>query len=187
MKELAEFSKSGIAFRIVNRIWDRLDSLYVLPSASLPSGAMERFRLNWIAIRSLKRPEAPLISGPLRKTNHGLSKSASPSLDSATGLVLANSVHFLGIWQWQFEEHETKREPFQITTGDSVEVEMMHQTWTFEYAEGETWQALELPYKAKGYRYGDWVMLIVLPRAVDGLAPLVGWRSGLRFGRGKWT
>jgi serpin B len=45
----------------------------------------------------------------------------------------------------------------------------MHRTGGYEYYEGDTYQALDLP-----YRGGQLAMLVVLPRRKDGLAALEG-------------
>jgi len=80
-------------------------------------------------------------------------------LDSDTGLVLANAVYFNAGWALPFDVAETEREPFYLLDGQFKNAEMMHQTETFLYTEGEGFQAIELPYSNP-----DFGMVIILPR-----------------------
>lgn len=75
-------------------------------------------------------------------------------------LVLTNAIYFKGKWAAPFEKNSTYDGPFTLPDGGSESVPMMHQTGSFKYAEGEGYQAIELP-----YRDSDAAMLIVLPRA----------------------
>jgi serpin B len=81
------------------------------------------------------------------------------SLDSDTRLVLANAVYFNAGWDMPFDEENTYSEPFHLLDGQTKNVDMMHQTESFPYSEGESWQAVELPYSNR-----DFGMAIILPR-----------------------
>jgi serpin B len=106
------------------------------------------------------------------------------ALGEMTRLVLTNAIYFKSRWAEQFSERKTRNGDFRLAGGGSVEVPMMHQQGTFGYVEAEGLQALELPYEA-----GELSMVVVLPRAVDGLAALekdlsaerlAGWSGGLK-------
>ncbi len=105
-------------------------------------------------------------------------------LSALTELVLINAIYFKGTWADPFDEKSTRDASFTLGAGDQVKVPTMHRTDDFRYAEGEGFQALELPYEGN-----DLSMVIVLPREADGLAALEArlsaenlesWLAGLR-------
>jgi len=79
-------------------------------------------------------------------------------LDADVRLVLTNAIYFNGKWVLPFEKKDTHDEPFTLLNGSTVRVPMMSQTTTFKYAEGDGYQAIELP-----YRDSNMAMLFVLP------------------------
>ena len=85
-------------------------------------------------------------------------------LHRETHLLLANAIYFSGDWANRFDEAETAPAPFHTLRGQSVSVDMMEQTRVFRYLETDSVQVLELPYVGEAVS-----MLIVLPRAVDGI------------------
>ncbi len=83
------------------------------------------------------------------------------SLNSMTRLVLTNAIYFKGNWEWQFDKSDTNEQDFKITENNVVQVPMMYMDpdkATFNYADAEDLQILEMPYK------GDEIsMLVLLP------------------------
>jgi len=77
-----------------------------------------------------------------------------------TRLVLANAIYFNAAWAEPFQESQTQDGPFYLLDGGQVTVPMMHQTASFGYAEGEGYQAVELPYDGR-----ELSMVILLPAA----------------------
>ena len=75
-----------------------------------------------------------------------------------TRMVLANAVYFKAAWIHQFQPELTGEYPFYLQTGEQVAVDMMNQQARFGYADGDGWQAVELPYA--GYRFA---MDIIIP------------------------
>jgi serpin B len=84
-----------------------------------------------------------------------------------TRLVLTNAIYFKGDWVSQFKKDRTKEEPFFLAGGKEVKAKLMHQTGTFNYADMQTFQALELPYVGK-----ELSMIVLLPKKADGLAEM---------------
>jgi len=82
------------------------------------------------------------------------------SIQTSTAAVLTNAIYFKAPWDSKFEEPATRSAPFTTRAGDAVDVEMMNQLANFPYAEGEGWQAVELP-----YRKGELSMVVLLPEA----------------------
>jgi serpin B len=79
-------------------------------------------------------------------------------INDLTRLVLTNAIYFDADWRSKFEPRATRREPFTLLDGGSVTVDMMHQSHGFDYAEGDGWQAVSLPYKG-----GEFSLVVVLP------------------------
>jgi serpin B len=94
-------------------------------------------------------------------------------LDALTRLVLANAIYFNAAWATPFEEKMTLDGPFTRLDGSQVTVPMMRATTSLGYAEGEGFQALELPYD----RY-EMSMVILLPAA----GRFEGWEGSLDAG-----
>ena len=90
-------------------------------------------------------------------------------LDSLTRLVLVNAIYFNGAWASQFDPNLTSDAAFFSAPEMQVQVPMMTRKHAFRYAEDEGLQILELPYNGD-----DLSMIVLLPRAIDGLAKLEG-------------
>jgi serpin B len=75
-----------------------------------------------------------------------------------TRLVLTNAIYFNAAWASPFEEGATEEGPFTLPDGTEVTVPLMRQTESFGYAEGEGYQAVELPYDGR-----ELSMVILLP------------------------
>jgi serpin B len=77
-----------------------------------------------------------------------------------TRLVLTNAVYFKAGWTSKFDPEFTDDETFTLLDGSTVEVPMMVQENTYQYASGDGYEAILLPYQ--GNRMG---MVILLPTA----------------------
>jgi serpin B len=128
------------------------------------------------------------FSGDLRRVNFGNTTAASNKINSwvafqthgnipsivsplmlnkYTRLILTNAVYFKGGWAQPFYPGNTQKAPFYVTPSDEVRGATMDMTSIFGYAEDDSVQMLVLD-----YRYGDTSMIIVLPKAKDGLPAL---------------
>ena len=101
-----------------------------------------------------------------------------------TRLVLTNAIYFKGDWVSPFKKALTKNEPFHLSADKKADAPLMHHTGEYSYLDGDTFQALELPYSGKNL-----TMVVLLPKKVDGLADfekeltadnLAGWIGKLR-------
>lgn len=88
-------------------------------------------------------------------------------LDSATRLVLTNAIYFQGNWLVPFDASQTRNQPFYLSSGETIEVPMMHQMEYWNYAPLDGLQVLELPYQGETLS-----MVILIPEQSDGLAAL---------------
>jgi serpin B len=79
------------------------------------------------------------------------------SIDDMTRLVLVNAIFFKANWIDQFEPDLTRDGEFTLLDGSQVTAPMMHGSPSTEYAAGDGWQAVSLPY------VGDASMLVIVP------------------------
>ena len=77
-----------------------------------------------------------------------------------TRLVLANAIYFYAGWLHTFDERLTENAPFTLLDGQETSVPLMHLTKPeqLNYARGDNYQAVELPYA--GYQTS---MLLIVP------------------------
>ena len=80
-----------------------------------------------------------------------------------TRLILTNAIYFKGQWEKEFDKADTRDDDW--LGPESCKVPMMHQSGGYLYYEGDSFQALDLPYKGRQLS-----MLVVLPKQNDGLA-----------------
>ena len=81
-------------------------------------------------------------------------------INRLTRLVLANAIYFNAAWHFPFDEKRTSTGPFHLLSGSQVQVPMMRQTRTFNYARHGSSQAqvVELLYSGE-----EMSMIILLP------------------------
>ncbi len=107
-------------------------------------------------------PEAArgIINGWVSDQTEGRIQDLIPPgvIDALTRLVLTNAIYFNAAWAEPFEKGQTTDLPFHLLDGGQVTVPMMRQTTEYGYAEGEGFQAVELPYDGR-----ELAMVILLP------------------------
>ena len=80
-------------------------------------------------------------------------------VDVLTRMILVNAIYLKAPWAVPFEPDATRPAPFTLLDGSTVEVPLMAQRDNaMAYAEGEGWQAVELPYAGDAL-----AMLVLLP------------------------
>ena len=80
------------------------------------------------------------------------------TLDALTRLVLVNAIYLKAPWNVAFNEDSTKAADFTRVDGSTVQAQMMAVSDDFAYAQGDGWQAVELPYIG-----GKLAMTLILP------------------------
>ncbi len=118
-------------------------------------GSTEAARLtinHWVAQKTANKIQDLLQPGTL-----------SPS----TRLVLTNAIYFKGDWQTQFDKAQTKEEDFHLSPAQTKKAPLMHREGAFNYFNGGTFQALEIPYKGN-----ELSMVVLLPNDPGGLPAL---------------
>nr|AFG28184.1 Serp2 [Glossina morsitans morsitans] len=89
--------------------------------------------------------------------------------DSMTRMVLLNALHFKGQWAKKFDQNQTIKDDFWISSEESVQLEYMTQKSKFGYGyfDNLNCTALEMPYENS-----DLSMFVLLPGERDGLKSL---------------
>jgi serpin B len=82
-------------------------------------------------------------------------------------LIVTNAVYFRASWSLPFDKGATERSEFRTADDRKVPVSLMRKTRSAAYAETDAFQVIAL-----GYEGQELSMLIVLPRAHDGLEAL---------------
>ncbi|WP_258868629.1 serpin family protein [Arthrobacter sp. RT-1] len=99
----------------------------------------------------------PAIDAWVDRNTGGRIKKAPAAFDPKNTFSILNAIYFAAAWNTPFDPSRTLDRPFTTGTGEVVDVPTMGQTVDMKYAEGEGWQAVDLPY-AEGA-----VMRLVLP------------------------
>ncbi len=155
--------KDGQGFRLntVNAIWGQKD--YQFLTEFLDTLA-ENYGAGLRILDFIKVPEEARLT-----INHWVSdrteeriKDLIPpgAINSLTRLVLTNAIYFNAAWQYPFDGNVTQDGSFHPLNGGQVPVPMMRQTESFGYAEGDGYQAVELPYDGR-----ELSMVVLLPRS----------------------
>lgn len=107
-------------------------------------------------------PARETINGWIKEQTEGKVVDLLPkgSITNLTRLVLANAVYFNAAWKTPFDANSTQPAEFTLLDGSQVSVPMMSKLMRLPYAQGQGYQAVEIPYD------GDEVsMVILLPDA----------------------
>ena len=156
-------AKDGFKLRVANSIWGQLNESFVaefLDALAENYGAglnlldfiadpeLCRLTINtWVEDRTAGRIEDLLPQG---------------SITVDTRMVLTNAIYFKAAWNTPFETDNTADGEFQLLTGGTVTVPMMHQDEMLPYAEGDGYAAVELPYDGEKLS-----MVVIVPTDLD--------------------
>ena len=98
-------------------------------------------------------------------------------INELTRLFLTNTVYFKGDWLKPFKKEDTRQQPFHPRGAAPFETAFMKQTGRFRHLDKGAFQALELPYKGE-----ELSMMVLLPKAKDGLPVMEREMNGARLG-----
>lgn len=107
------------------------------------------------------------INGWVKKKTEGKIKKILDRVPPNSVCVLLNAIYFKGTWASQFKRDATRDAPFRPATNKAVTVPLMYQKGRFKLLEKDSFQALVMPYRGNTLS-----MVILLPKAVDGLAAM---------------
>jgi serpin B len=107
----------------------------------------------------------PAIDAWVDRNTGGRIKKAPAGFDPENTFSILNTIYFAAAWNSPFDPAVTRDRPFTTGTGEVANVPTMEQATGMKYAEGEGWQAVDLPY-AEGA-----VMRLVLPAGIAEASP----------------
>ena len=149
----------GFRLNVVNAVWGRSGCSY-LPDFLEVLG--ENYGAGVRPLDFLGAPEASrtTINDWVSEQTEERIKDLIPedAINRSTVMVLTNAIYFNAAWLHRFDPQDTRDGQFHLTDGNTVNVPMMRQTERFEYASGEGYQALDLPYAGH-----ELSMVILLP------------------------
>ena len=159
--EGAKGKGEGFRLNIVNAIWGQ-EGYKFLPEflGVLAENYGARLRL----LDFVKAPEESriTINDWVSDQTEGRIEDLIPQgiINVLTRLVATNAIYFNAAWSEPFDPNLTEDGTFYLLDGGEVTVPIMRQTTDFGYAEGEGYQAVELPYDGR-----EISMVILLPEA----------------------
>ncbi len=113
-------------------------------------------------------PEAPkIINNWVGDNTNGKIPRIIEQIDPLTMMYLINAVYFNGKWTYQFNQEKTAREPFYLSDGSEIQVDMMQTEASLGYISNDLFTAVQMPYGR-----GNYNMVCMLPGEelqVDGL------------------
>ena len=151
--------EEGFRLNIVNAIWGQEDYEFL---AEFLDVLAENYGAGLRLLDFIKAAEESriTINDWVSDQTEGRIEDLIPPgvIDAMTRLVLTNAIYFNAAWLNPFSEDMTTDGTFHLLDGGEVTVPMMMQTESFGYAEGEGYQAVELPYDGS-----ELSMVILLP------------------------
>jgi len=153
--------EEGFRLNIVNAIWGQEDYAFL---AEFLDVLAENYGAGLRLLDFINAPEESriTINDWVSDQTEGRIEDLIPQgvIDALTRLVLTNAIYFNAAWLNPFDEDVTADGTFHLLDGGEVTVPMMMQTESLGYAEGEGYQAVELPYDG-----GELSMVIMIPEA----------------------
>lgn len=177
----ADSGVGGVVLKAANRLWGAQDEPFVpayLELTRTQYGA-ELVGIDFAATEQARQTINAWVS---QQTQGKIAELlAPPAINAGTRLVLTSAIYFKGAWLRAFDPAQTEDKPFQVPgLAVAPDVPTMQQKRRFAYAESGDAQLLELPYVGERL-----AMMIVLPRAADGLSALEASLTTQRLG--EWT
>ncbi|MCS7020222.1 MAG: serpin family protein [Gemmataceae bacterium] len=162
--------KRGFALSTANALWAQQGYPW---RPEYKQSVQQKFDAGLFDVDFMSNPEGSrtTINTWVERQTHDKIKNLLPPgiITPLTRLVLTNAIYFKGNWLTQFDKKLTQEQDFTKIDGSTVRVPLMHHSAlpSCSYAEGEDFQALDIPYQGK-----ELSMLIVLPRAYNELPAL---------------
>jgi serine protease inhibitor len=98
------------------------------------------------------------VNGWVSGKTHDRIPKVIDSVDPSMVMYLLNAIYFKGSWRDRFDAAQTRDAPFHSVAGDQT-ARLMHREAPIDYAETNTFQAVDLPYGDSAF-----TMTVVLPR-----------------------
>ena len=155
----AESEWEDFSLHINNALWG--DQTYNIQSEYLDTLA-KYYGAGYFATDFIYNPEnsrMQINDWVSEKTNERIQDLLAPgTINSATRVVLTNTIYFIASWVNEFDEMNTRDEPFTLLDGSTVQVPTMMTNDQYLYSARDGYQMIELPYN--GYQVS---MFVILP------------------------
>lgn len=176
-------NQEGYTISTANAFWKNIDYAFLPSYLSLLENfyMAEADELDF----SKSAEAAQIINAWIEENTNGKIKDmvSADMFSEWTKLVLANAIYFKGLWAKPFDTEDTYDADFELSTGDTVIVDMMRsdsEDSEFNYTETDDLQILELPYTSD-----DIAMIVILPKennisiaeAAINVENLTAWRN----------
>ncbi len=168
-RRLEEIGKSQrVSLSVANSLWCQRDYTFTdaflkLNRAFYDAGAR---LVDFAGSSDATRQE--INSWVAAKTQDKIRNLLQPGqVTAATRLVLCNAVYFKGKWASQFDPNNTAPAPFFTGAGQQVLTPLMSQSLKLRSRSFDDFALFALPYTGN-----DLALVILLPKAVDGVAAL---------------
>jgi len=150
----------GFRLNVVNAIWGQKDYKFLTDFLDVLA---ENYGSGLRILDFIKAPEESriTINDWVSEQTEGKIEDLIPQglINELTRLVLTNAIYFNAAWAFPFNEEATSDGTFYLLNGDETVVSMMRQTESLGYAQGDNYQAVELPYDGN-----ELSMVILLPQ-----------------------
>jgi serine protease inhibitor len=165
---------SDVEFNIANSIWYKYDRPF-------KQDFFERCRDYFDARVSgldFSQTEAvkDTINNWVEENTNGRIKDILDYVHPLAVMYLVNAIYFNGNWAYQFNEEDTKDEPFHLPGGGTKDCKMMEVKSYFKYFEDSLLQAIDIP-----YGNGNYSMTVIMPQYGEDIEEFI---SGLT--KEKW-
>jgi serpin B len=128
----------AVKLSVANSLWARRD-------VTFKKEFLQRNKRYYGAeIRTLDSPKT-INDWVAEKTNDKITKIVD-EIDPETILYLINAIYFKGTWTKEFDRNLTRDQPFHLIDGATIPRPMMRQSGTYDYFDGDGFQAARLPY-----------------------------------------
>ena len=154
-------SKENVTINVANSIW-RNDVNVATIKDSFINDNKEVFDASYDTLDLSKQKSIDKINQWISdKTEEMIPNMLQEPFDEDTAMLLINAVYFYGDWLNEFDKEATYEQIFHGSSGNNL-VQMMHQSESFRYGQGEGYQSIVLPYK-------NWEaqMVIVMPTDME--------------------
>lgn len=144
-KELiAKYSQSEqLTLRLANSVWLNADKTTQQFSEEFKTAAAEYYAADANTVNS-QNAVSEINAWVSSKTNQKITQIVK---DSDFWAMLVNAVYFKGAWENEFGANATEPDEFTSADGKTSQIDFMHQTDWFRYADRQSVKILELPYK----------------------------------------
>ena len=160
-EDLQKSGQKGCRLYVANALWGQQDYTFQKEFLDLVNrhyaGGFNTVDYIGATEKARKRINQWIMQHTAEKINELIARG---DIDVDTRLVLTNAIYFKGDWARRFSEQMTRKSPFWLESGKSVDVPMMANSGEYSYAEpDDSLQVLELPYEGDAL-----TMVVLLPR-----------------------